>query len=175
MPLVDCDVDRHADAILAIFNFEIRHSASVYDYEPRTLAAMQAWFQLRQTHRCPVLGWEDEAGTLLGFATYGPFRPQPGYKYTVEHSVYVHPDHRRQGLARKLLPALIERAVADDRHVLIGVIDAHNAASIALHESLGFVLVGSLPETGFKFGRWQTAVLYQLTLLGPAAPCDGNP
>jgi phosphinothricin acetyltransferase len=76
-------------------------------------------------------------------------------------------------LGRALLEAIVVSAKADQRHALIGVIDAENQASISLHESLGFQLVGTLPQVGFKFGRWLDAVMYQLTLPTPGDPVDG--
>jgi L-amino acid N-acyltransferase YncA len=76
-------------------------------------------------------------------------------------------------LGRVLLNAIVAEAKADQRHALIGVIDAENQASRSLHESLGFHLVGSMPQVAFKFGRWLDAVMYQLTLQTPAAPSDG--
>ena len=112
-------------------------------------------------------------GTLLGFATYGTFRAWPAYKYTIEHSVYVHREHRRKGIARALLTRLIAVAEEQDYHVMVAGIDATNAASIALHEQLGFVHAGTIHHAGFKFGRWLDLAFYELRLQTPAAPVDG--
>ncbi|MHB8766428.1 MAG: GNAT family N-acetyltransferase, partial [Deferrisomatales bacterium] len=110
---------------------------------------------------------------LLGFATYGVFRAWPAYKYSVEHSVYVHPSHRGRGLGRVLLAALVARARAQGVHVLVGGIDADNRASRALHEALGFSHAGTIRQAGFKFGRWLDLAFYQLVLDTPAHPVDG--
>jgi len=120
-----------------------------------------------------VIGVEDGEGTLLAFGSYGTFRAWPAYKYTVEHSVYVHQDHRGQGLGRVVMQALIAAARQNDLHAMMGGIDATNAGSIALHERLGFKHVGTLPEVGFKFGRWLDLAFYQLLLDTPAHPIDG--
>ncbi len=159
-------------AILEIFNEAIVHSTALYDYRPRPPESMAAWFAAKQAGALPVLGLEDAAGTLLGFATYGPFRAWPAFKYSVEHSVYVHCAHRGKGVGRRLLQALIDTAQARGVHVLVGGIDASNAGSIALHEQLGFVHAGTVREAGFKFGRWLDLAFYQRILAGPADPQD---
>jgi phosphinothricin acetyltransferase len=134
---------------------------------------MAGWFAGKRAGGFPVIGAVDGGDSLVGFATFGAFRPHPAYKYTVEHSVYVHRDQRGRGLGRHLLAALVDAAVAQDYHVMIGAIDADNAGSIALHEALGFRLAGRLPQVGFKFGRWLDLALYQRILATPAAPIDG--
>jgi L-amino acid N-acyltransferase YncA len=171
--LVDCTQVRHAAAILDILNEAIVNSTALYDYRPRPLSAMDAWFDAKAKGGFPVIGCEGDDGQLLGFASYGSFRAWPAYKYTVEHSVYVHRDHRGRGVGRQLLEALIERARQQDLHVMVGGIDAENAASIALHEVLGFVHTGTIRQAGFKFGRWLDLAFYQLILQTPCAPVDG--
>jgi phosphinothricin acetyltransferase len=91
----------------------------------------------------------------------------------VEHSVYVHKDHRGRGLGRVVMQELIAAARKNDVHAMIGGIDATNAGSIALHARLGFRHVGTLPQVGFKFGRWLDLAFYQLLLETPAHPVDG--
>ena len=134
---------------------------------------MAAWFRTKDQANFPVLGIEGADGTLKAFGSYGTFRPWPAYKYTVEHSVYVHKDYRGRGLGRLVMQALIEAAQQNDVHAMMGGIDTRNAASIALHQQLGFVCVGTLPQVGFKFGRWLDLALYQLLLRTPHEPRDG--
>ncbi len=172
MNLIDCDVSR-APEILAIFNDAILTSTALYDYKPRTMAMMQSWFEAKIRGNLPVIAAVAPSGELMGFGTYGPFRPHPAYKYTVEHSVYVARAYRGQGLGRGLLEAVISRARAQDFHSLIGVIDSQNIVSIKLHESLGFESAGQLRQTGFKFGRWLDIVFYQLILETPVQPTEG--
>ncbi len=173
MKLIDCDASRHSAAILGIFNEAIANSTALYDYKPRTIEFMGGWFESKQRGDLPVLGVEDDAGQLLGFASYGPFRPHPAYKYTVEHSVYVDARARGQGVGRMLLGAIILAAEKQDYHVMVGGIDAANAISIRLHESLGFQSCGIVRHAGFKFGRWLDLAFYQLILRTPSAPVDG--
>lgn len=154
----------HAPEILAIFNDAILNSTALYEYEPRTMATMEAWFDAKERGRFPVIGATAEDGSLAGFASYGTFRTFPAYKHTVEHSVYVHPGHRGRGVGKRLLRELIEEARRQKYHTLIGVIDSDNTSSIRLHESLGFFPVGTLQQVGFKFDRWLDAALYQRLL-----------
>lgn len=164
MRLVPAEPDRHGEAVRAIYNELIPHSTALYEDEPRTPAFIAEWFRVRQERGLPILALEDDAGTLLGFATYGPFRPQPGYRHTFEHSVYVHPAHRGRGYGETLLRALIAEARRRGVHVLIGVIDTENTGSVRFHERLGFVHAGTLRQVGTKFGRWLDAAFYQLVL-----------
>jgi L-amino acid N-acyltransferase len=171
--IVNCNPDAHATAVREIFNDAIVNTTALYDYHPRSAATVLQWFGAKAQGSYPVLGALDDSGMLLGFATWGPFRERPAYKYTMEHSVYVHRDCRRRGVARGLLQRLIGLAQERDLHVLIGGIDADNAASIALHEELGFRHAGTISQSGFKFGRWLDLAFYQLTLPTPRQPKDG--
>lgn len=173
MRFIDCSEEAHAGAILEILNEAIVHSTALYDYVPRPPQAMSAWFATKRSQGFPVVGAVDAAGRLAGFASWGSFRAFPAYKYTVEHSVYIHRDFRGQGLGQRLMLELIARARSADVHVLVGCIDAANAASIALHERLGFVPCGLFRQVGFKFGKWLDVAFYQLNLEGPREPKDG--
>lgn len=171
--IINCSLERHGEAILRILNEAITTSTALYDYQPRTRATIESWFATKAGAGHPIFGIESGTGELMGFATFGPFRPQAAYKYTVEHSVYVDSGYRGSGVGRQLLRALIERARLDELHLLIGVIDSANQASITLHESMGFVHSGTLRQAGFKFGDWLDVAFYQLALPTPSNPRDG--
>jgi L-amino acid N-acyltransferase len=173
MHVIDCDSLR-CNSILAIFNEAIANSTALYDYVPWKRESMTDWFEIKRQGNYPVVGVTSNAGELMGFATYGKFRPRPAYKYTVEHSLYVAPEFRGQGLGKLLLSTLIGRAKDQDYHVLIGGIDSTNVASIALHKHFGFEHVGTMRQVGFKFGRWLDLCFYQLMLETPAQPMDGQ-
>ena len=173
MKTVDCTHSQHAAQMLEIFNEAIVNSTALFDYKPRTPQMMAAWFQAKAAGGFPVIGIEGADGSLLGFASYGTFRAWPAYKYTVEHSVYVHKNHRGLGLGRRLMQTLIEAAQGQGVHVMVGGIEATNAGSIALHASLGFTHAGTIQQSGFKFGRWLDLSFYQRILPTPVQPVDG--
>lgn len=170
---IDCIFERHAAAILEILNDAIANSTALYEYKPRTMETMKNWFAAKASGGFPVIGLESKTGQLLGFASFGTFRAFPAFKYTVEHSVYVHAAARGKGVGEQLLGGIIGRAQTHGVHVLVGGIDAANAASIALHKKLGFTHSGTVTQAGFKFGRWLDLAFYQLTLATPDAPVDG--
>ncbi len=173
MRLVACNLTEHGAEILEILNDAIVSSTALYDYAPRPLSSMGDWFVAKQLGQFPVWGALDDAGQLLGFASYGTFRVRPAYKYSVEHSVYVARAARGRGVGKALMQRLIHSATEQQLHTMIGGIDATNRESIAFHERLGFVHAGTIKEAGFKFGRWLDLAFYQLLLSTPAAPLDG--
>ncbi|WP_119422211.1 GNAT family N-acetyltransferase [Desertibaculum subflavum] len=146
--------------LLAIYNEVIAHSTAIYADDPATLADRQAWWAARRAQGYPVLVAVDASG-VAGFASFGDFRAAPGYRFSVEHSVHVRADRRRQGLGGQLVSALLPRAAALGKHVMIAGVDASNAASIALHERLGFEQVAHFREVGRKFERWLDLVFLQ--------------
>lgn len=150
-------------AILDIHNDAIRTTTAIWDEHEVDLDDRRAWFDGRRSAGLPVLVAELD-GSVIGFASYGPWRAKTGYRFTVENSVYVHPDHRGRGAANALMPALIEHARGGDVHTIVAGIEATNAGSIALHEKFGFRRVALLPEVGFKFGRWLDLAYLQLSL-----------
>ncbi|MDD4967864.1 MAG: GNAT family N-acetyltransferase [Paludibacter sp.] len=169
MELRPC-TEQQLPEILDIFNDAILNSTALYDYKTRTLDMMQAWYADKQKGNYPIVGAFDENNLLLGFSTYGMFRVRPAYKYSIEHSVYVRPDKRGQGLGKILLKEIIKKAQEQNFHTLVGVIDASNTVSMKLHEAEGFVLTGIMKEVGFKFGKWLDAAFYQLILETPECP-----
>jgi len=154
----------HLEAIRGIYNHEILHTTALYEYEPRSAETMAAWWAAKQAAGLPVLGIETGPGALAAFATWGPFRAFPAYQHSVEHSVYVDARFRRHGMGRSLLTALVEEATARDLHMMVGVIDATNLASISLHRQGGFTYSGTLREAGYKFGRWLDVEFWQQLL-----------
>ena len=155
--------------ILEIFNDNILHSTAIYMYKEQTLEQRMQWFEDKQQNGDPLLVFEI-AGEVAGYATYGAFRAYPAYQYTVEHSVYVHKNHYKKGIATKLMHAIIAHAKAQDVKTMVAGIDKENVASIIIHEKLGFTYSGTIRNAGYKFGRWLDLVFYQLDLDGPKNP-----
>lgn len=175
MKLIDLNFEDHGSAVQAIFNEAIANSTALYEYQPRSIEVIRNWFDTKAKLQLPVIGLVSSLDhkELHGFSSYGPFRPFPAFKYTVEHSVYVAAHARGQGLGKLLLKSVIERAQANDVHVMVAGIDASNQASIALHQKHGFEASGVILQSGFKFGRWLDLAFYQLILQTPTTPVDG--
>ncbi len=171
MKITGCSLAQ-APEILAIINDAIINTTALYDYKPRTMVKMEAWFEAKKAGGYPVLGTFEEDGTLAGFASYGAFRAWPAYKYSIEHSVYIQKDKRGRGLGKMLLRALIETAKQQNYHMMIGGIDSANLASIKLHHRLGFAHCASIKQAGYKFGRWLDLEFYQLILPTPETPAE---
>lgn len=170
MKLINCTFGLHAPLILDILNDAIVTSTALYDYQPRTLAMMENWFKIKQDNNYPIIGLVDDSGAFCGFASYGAWRAFPAYKYSVEHSIYIEKSQRRKGYADTLIQAITQAAQANEMHMLIGAIDASNAASIALHEKHGFSHCGTVREAGYKFERWLDVAFYQKLLATPRNP-----
>ena len=156
-----------ATAICAIYNQAVRETTAIWNDVEVDAANRVAWLAERQGAGFPVLSAERD-GAVVGYATYGPFRPHDGYRFSVENSVYVAETARGGGIGRALMAALIERARKAGLHAMVAGIEAENAGSIRLHATLGFVEAGRLPQVGTKFGRWLDLLFMQLTLDGSA-------
>jgi phosphinothricin acetyltransferase len=163
-PLLVRDAEeRDLPQILAIYNDVILRSTAVWTEQPSTLEERRAWFAARRASGFPVLV-AARGDDLLGFASFGEFRAWPGYRHTVEHSVHVRDGERRRGVGSALLPALVLRAQALHKHVLLAGVDGENEASLAFHRRFGFTDAGRLREVGHKFGRWIDLVFLQRSL-----------
>lgn len=152
-----------AKAILEIINYNILHATALYDYEPRTLENQMAIFDDKLKKGFPIIVAVANE-TVIGFGYYSEFRFREAYKYTVEHSVYAHPNHTGKGIGKLLLEQLIHLAKVQKLHTMIGVIDSENQNSIDFHKRFGFEIVGTIKESGFKFDRWLDSVFMQKML-----------
>jgi len=157
--------------ILRVYNQAIEKTTAVFEYRPHTLEMRREWFKAKQAASLPVLV-AVESGAVLGFASYGPFRAWPAYKYSVELSVYVDESARGRGIGSDLVRGVLATARERDLHVVMAGITADNAVSLRLHEKLGFVEVAHIREVGYKFGRWLDLKLLQIVLDGPRQPTD---
>ena len=162
----------HADlpGIAAIYAHHVLAGLASFETEPPDLAEMTARFEAVREKGFPYLACEID-GRLAGYAYATLYRLRPAYRFTLEDSVYVHPEMAGRGAGRALLARLVERCEAIGCRQLVAVIgDSGNAASIGLHSALGFRLVGTLASIGFKHGRWVDSVLMQR----PVGPGDAT-
>ncbi|MBV9664582.1 MAG: N-acetyltransferase [Actinobacteria bacterium] len=148
-----------AEAIRSIYNAEVTGSVHVFDLVPRTLAEQQAWLADHAGAHPAIVAVDD--GTVAGFGSLSPFRPRPAYSTSVEDSIYVHADHRGQGVGKQLLTELVRLAGDFGFHAVFGRIVGHNEVSIAVHTACGFEMVGVEKEAGRKFGQWLDVVEMQ--------------
>jgi L-amino acid N-acyltransferase len=155
--------DSDLEGLAAIYNDVIATSTATFTTTPVTLDERREWWRTRSAQGYPVLIAEDPRG-VAGFGSFGEFRAWPGYRFTVEHTLHVRADARGRGIGRRLLLALIERARTLGKHVMVAGVDGDNAASIHLHERLGFTQAGRLTEVGYKFGRWLDLVFLQRSI-----------
>lgn len=158
--------------ILEIYNDAILQTTAVYHYAAQSLESRVQWFRQKAEGGFPVIVAQED-GRAVGFATYGPFRPWPAYKYTVEHSVYVHKDYRGKGIGKRLLQEIVRLASEREYAMMVAGIDTSNEDSIALHRKLGFTHAGTIRKAGYKFGRWLDLAFYELELAGPQTPIEG--
>ncbi|HCT1245805.1 TPA: N-acetyltransferase [Staphylococcus aureus] len=161
--MIRCAKKEDLNAILAIYNDAIINTTAVYTYEPQTIDERIAWFATKQRNHEPIFVFE-ENGSVLGFATFGSFRPWPAYQYTIEHSIYVDASARGKGIASQLLQHLIVEAKAKGYRTLVAGIDASNEASIKLHQKFNFKHAGTLTNVGYKFDYWLDLAFYELDL-----------
>ena len=151
-------------AIRAIYNDAVLNTTAIWNEQPVDLANRQAWFAARAQQGYPILVAENAAGEVVGYASFGDWRPFEGFRHTVEHSVYVRADRRGAGVGKALMGELIARARGLGKHVMVAGIEAGNAGSIALHKQLGFAEVGLMRQVGTKFGAWLDLAFLQLQL-----------
>jgi L-amino acid N-acyltransferase YncA len=145
-----------------IYNYFVGASTCTYQETPEPIDGRQAWLD-RHGPQHPVTVAEAD-GAVVGWGSLSPFHARSAYRFTVENSVYVDPEHHRKGIGDALLVDLIARARAIGHRTIIAGIDGSQTSSIAIHAKHGFVQVARLREVGYKFNRWLDVVYMQLML-----------
>jgi L-amino acid N-acyltransferase YncA len=154
-----------ASAIALIYAHYVRTSAATFEEEPPDADEMCRRIEHVQGAGLPWRVATGTGGAITAYAYAAPYRTRSAYRYTLENSVYVSPDHLRGGLGFSLMRDVIDSCTQLGYRQMLAVIgDTANAASIGLHERLGFRLIGVHPAIGFKFGRWVDVVHMQLAL-----------
>ena len=149
-----------ADAIREIYNREVVESTNTFDLVPRSHEDQVEWLRAHDGAH-PAVVAVDRDGTVVGFGSISPFKERPAYSTTVENSVFVHADHRGEGIGKAILAELIRLATSHGFHAIVARIVGGNEASIKVHEACGFQLVGVEREVGRKFGKWLDVVEMQ--------------
>ncbi|HZT66556.1 MAG TPA: GNAT family N-acetyltransferase [Acidimicrobiales bacterium] len=147
------------EAIRHIYNLEVTGSTVTFDLVPRDADEQRRWLDEHSGAHPAVVA--EDAGAVVGFGSLSPYRSRPAYSTTVEDSVYVHPDWRGRGVGQAVLEELLRLAQSHGFHAVMARIVGGHEASIGLHRSCGFDVVGVEREVGRKFGRWLDVVLMQ--------------
>jgi phosphinothricin acetyltransferase len=151
-------------AITDIYAVEVREGTATFELTPPDTGEMTRRFSDIAGKGFPFLVAE-RGGRVAGYAYAAPYRARPAYRFTLENSIYLVRTHQRQGIGGMLLAELIVQSQARGFRQMIAVIgDSANDGSTALHARAGFAMIGTLPNVGFKFGRWLDAVLMQRAL-----------
>ena len=148
--------------LLAIYNYEVEHGVATLDLQPKTLTEWWGWYNEHNIENHPLLVAEDN-GKVTGYASLSSYRKKEAYKSTVELSVYVDANHRREGVATALMEAILEEAKKDERtHTVVSVITSGNEASEKKNKKFGFEFCGRIKEVGMKFEKYQDIDNYRL-------------
>ena len=151
-------------AIWDIYGYHVRHGLASWELTPPSVEEIRERMNKVVEQGYPYVVAEID-DVVAGYAYASAYRPRPGYRYTVENSLYVHPTYQRRGIGRRLLEHIIETCEGLGYRQMVAVIgDSGNRPSIELHQALGFAHIGTLPSIGFKQGHWLDCVLMQRTL-----------
>lgn len=153
---------KDVQAILDIYNYEVEHGVATLDLQPKTLKEWTEWFSNHNIENHPLIVAEKD-GKVAGYASLSSYREKEAYKTTVELSIYVSINYRKQGIATALMESILQEAQCDESiHTVVSVITAGNQASQKLHEQFGFEYCGTIKEVGMKFGKYQDIENYRL-------------
>lgn len=152
-----------AEAIRAIYNDAVLNTTAVFDYVAREPQAQRDWIALKAEQKMPVLVAVAD-NHVVGYSSFGQFRPWPAFLYCVENAIYIAPGQRGKGIGQRLLGALIQVATECGFRSMVAGITAENEASLRLHEKMGFQRTGLIRDSGWKFDRWLDLVFLQRML-----------
>ncbi|GAB5590852.1 hypothetical protein Unana1_05752 [Umbelopsis nana] len=158
------------EQILEIYNEQIETSSSLFITSPVDLQNRLDWFRTCTTKGFPVLVAatkttdQNNQEEVAAYCSLGTFRDKPAYNASAEVSLYVHLNHRRQGLGKILMNKIIEKADEIGIHAIVASITTENEVSLNLYTKLGFKYVGTFKDTGYKFDRWLDVAFYELIL-----------
>jgi L-amino acid N-acyltransferase YncA len=156
----DADVPRIAE----IYAHYVRTALATFEIDPPSVEEMARRRGVVLARDLPYLV-ADLDGRVAGYAYVSPYNSRMAYRFSVEDSIYIHPEYARKGIGRRLLAELIARTEKCGCRQMVAVIgDSSNVASIGLHAEFGFRHVGVLRSVGFKFDRWVDTVLMQREL-----------
>lgn len=151
-----------ATPICAIYNHYVDQTTVTFEEAPVPDGEMARRIT-EVTSQFPWLVWEHD-GAVVGYAYAAPWKSRSAYRYSVETTVYLHPDATGRGIGTALYRALVDRLRIQGMHSAVGGIALPNPASVALHEKLGFMGIGRFRQIGLKFGQWIDVGYWELIL-----------
>ena len=151
-----------AEAIRDIYNVEVVGTTVTFDLVARTVTEQIAWLEEHSGGHPAIVAVAD--GEVVGFGSLSPYKERPAYATTVEDSVYVHTQRRGEGIGSALLAELVRLGGGYGYHSIVARIVGGHSASIALHRTCDFEIVGTEKQVGRKLGRWLDVVVMQLML-----------
>ena len=150
--------------LLDIYNYEVVNGTATLDLNPKSIQEWEQWFYAHNVGNHPLFVAEID-GKVAGYTSFSSVREKEAYKSTVELSVYISPDFRRQGVATALMQYILDEAKkSDDIHTIVSVITDGNDASQKLHQKFGFEFCGTIKEVGTKFGRYVNINNYSISV-----------
>lgn len=144
-----------------IYNEAVLHSTVTFDVEPKTIEDRMKWFYEHDKNH-PLLTYELN-GEPVGYAGLSTYRPKKAFDGSVELSIYVKKNMRREGIGNALMEAILELARSmPSIHTVISVVTGNNNSSIRIHEKFGFTFCGRIKEAGYKFDQYLDVDTYQI-------------
>ena len=153
----------NAESIASIYNHFVLTTSISFEEAEVPVMEMAGRIADLQASGLPWIVAELD-GVVAGYAYATKWRVRHAYRFSVETSVYLAPEQAGKGIGTALYKALLKRLRDGGYHLAIGGIALPNAASVALHEKLGFEKVAQFREVGFKFGQWTDVGYWQLVL-----------
>jgi phosphinothricin acetyltransferase len=155
-----------AEQIRTIYNYEVTNTVATFDLVPRTLEDQREWLADRTGAFAAIVAVDptDEQGEVVGFGSLSAYKERAAYRTSVEDSVYVRRDRGGQGIGKLVVNDLLRVASVSGFHAVFARITASSDASIALHRSCGFEMVGTEREVGRKFNKWLDVAIMQKLL-----------
>ena len=147
--------------LLDIYNYEVLNGVATFDLNPKTMEEWEVWYNAHNVDNHPLIVAVRD-GHVAGYASLSSYREKEAYRSTVELSVYVSPDYRRQGVAAALMEEILKLAKEDESiHMVVSVITSGNEASKKLHKRFGFSFCGTIHDMGFKMGEYRSIDNYE--------------
>lgn len=154
---VEADVARMTE----ISNWAAANTPANFATEPEPVAQWLEAFRSTSEQYPWLVAEAGSPAKVIGFARGGPHKLRGAYRYTVELSVYVDPEHHGRGVGRALYARLFPLLEAQGYCTLVAGITTPNAASVRLHESFGLRHVATFERAGWKFGAWHNVCYWQ--------------